>query len=134
VQLRELLERVLGRDVVALLELGARDEQLGLDRVPRKRKSDPNEVGVLDALVPVLVRELADRELEVLPRSLCVVGRQVRSGLARGDEDQGERAGDALCSKSRLPNLSARPRTCQRGAEGSGAQLTAGNKPASAVR
>ena len=91
VQLVELLEAVLGGQIIALGEFGAGDQELGLDGVAAERKPDPDEVGVGDGLVPVAVLELADRQLVVLAGGLTVVGAEVRAGLAGG---RGERRGE----------------------------------------
>jgi hypothetical protein len=85
VQLVELLEAVLGGEVVALGEFRAGDQQLGLDGVAAEREADPHEVGVGDRLVPVAVVELAAGQLVVLAGGLTVVGAEVGAGLAGDD-------------------------------------------------
>jgi hypothetical protein len=91
VQLVELLEAVLGGEVVALGELGAGDQELGLDGVAAEREADPHEVGVGDRLVPVAVLELAAGQLVVLAGGLAVVGAEVGAGLAGDDNCRGLR-------------------------------------------
>ena len=120
VELGELLERVLRRDVVALRELGARDEQLGLDGVAREGKADPDEVGVGDGFFPVAVGELGDRELVVLAGGRAVVGGEIGTVGAPGGGPQGEgenqaearecgvRESPALAVLRALPSLRAR--------------------------